>query len=331
MARFGRTYKKNNPPNIPLAMEIVLISKSTGALARLRLRWYGIGILLLICGFSGAALYFVGFDAGGSQMAEKFINDTDYATTFWQREISHNRKILRNLRTDFDADLASLSSKLGTMQAQIVRLDAVAGRVVSVAQLDEEEFSLTETPAIGGPSNPRVFTPEWENLLANLDSLNDEIELREERLDALNALLNDRQLKESMHPAGEPVSEGWISSRFGYRTDPVSGAREFHGGIDFAGREGVDVAAVGGGIVTWSGKRWGYGNLVEITHGNGYVTRYAHNKKNLVKIGQKVAKDQTIALLGSTGRSTGPHVHFEVLKDGKLVNPRKFIAKQTTH
>ena len=277
------------------------------------------------------ALFFLGFDRGGEKMANRLINDAEYSSNFWQREISNNRKLLRNLRTDFDADLASLSSKIGAMQAHIVRLDAVAGRVIDVAQLDAEEFAITEPPALGGRADAASFTPKWENLLVNLESLNNEINLREERLDALNALLNDRQLRDSMHPAGKPVSEGWISSRFGYRTDPVSGAREFHGGIDFAGREGVNVVAVGAGIVTWSGKRWGYGNMVEISHGNGYVTRYAHNKKNLVKIGEKVAKDQNIALLGPTGRSTGPHVHFEVLKDGKVVNPRKFIAKHAKH
>ena len=312
-------------------MEIVLISKSSGALARLRIRWYAFGVFLLVFGFVGAMLFFIGYDKGGERVADRLLNDTEYATQFWQREISNNRQFLKNLRTDFDADLAALSSKIGSLQAHIVRLDAVAERVVDVAQLDSKEFALTETPAIGGPSDPAVFTPKWQNLLENLHSLNTEIDLREERLDALNALLNDRQLRESMHPAGVPVSEGWISSQFGYRTDPVSGAREFHSGMDFAGRSGVDVTAVGGGIVTWSGKRWGYGNLVEITHGNGYVTRYAHNKKNLVKIGEKVAKDQTIALLGSTGRSTGPHVHFEVLKDGKVVNPRKFIDKHSVH
>lgn len=308
-------------------MEIVLISKSTGALARLRLRWYGVGLCLMVMGFFAVALFFSGYDRGGESMADKLLNDTQFATNTWQREISNNRKVLRDLRTDFDADLSLLSSKIGTMQAHIVRLDALAGRVIDVAQLDANEFALTEAPAIGGPEALGSLTPKWDNLLANLESLSDEITLREERLDALNALLNDRQLRESMHPAGDPVAEGWISSRFGYRTHPVSGAREFHSGIDFAGREGVDVSAVGGGIVTWSGKRWGYGNMVEITHGSGYVTRYAHNKKNLVKIGEKVAKDQTIALLGSTGRSTGPHVHFEVLKDGKVVNPRKFIEK----
>ncbi|MEM7469027.1 MAG: M23 family metallopeptidase [Pseudomonadota bacterium] len=312
-------------------MEIVLISKSTGALARLRIRWYAIATGLLIFAFIATYLFFMGFEQGGDKMADKLLNDTEFANNFWQQEISTNRKFLNRLRTDFDADLATLSSKLGKLQAHIVRLDALAERVLNVAHLDSQEFALLESPAIGGPFETTTLSPKWQNLLVNLESLDTEITLREERLDALNALLGDRALKESMHPTGDPVVEGWISSRYGYRTDPMSGAREFHAGMDFAGREGTEVSAVGGGIVTWSGRRWGYGNMVEINHGNGYVTRYAHNKKNLVKIGEKIAKDQTIALLGSTGRSTGPHVHFEVLKDGKAINPKSFIEKHAAH
>lgn len=311
-------------------MEIVLISKSNGALGRVHVRWHTIATLVVGGILVASILFFFGFERGIDHSAERLLNDSEHALTFWQREISSNRKFLKTLRTDFDADLSALSSKVGSLQAHIVRLDALAERVLGVAQLDSEEFGLADSPAIGGPENAVPDNPKWRALLSNLESLNDEILLREERLDAINVLLMDRQLQEAMHPEGDPVIEGWISSRFGYRTDPVSGSREFHSGIDFAGREGVDVSAVGGGIITWSGERWGYGNLVEISHGNGYVTRYAHNKKNLVKIGEKVAKNQTIALLGSTGRSTGPHVHFEVLKDGKVVNPRNFIDKNAS-
>ncbi len=106
----------------------------------------------------------------------------------------------------------------------------------------------------------------------------------------------------------------------------MSGKREFHEGVDFASKSGSLVSSVGAGIVTWSGKRFGYGYMVEINHGNGYVTRYAHNKKNLVSVGEKVEKGQAIAVIGSTGRSTGPHVHFEVVHNGKHVNPKKFFS-----
>ena len=142
----------------------------------------------------------------------------------------------------------------------------------------------------------------------------------------LETLLMDRSLRERLMPSGRPISKGWLSSNFGKRADPFTGKQEYHKGVDFAGKEGADVLAVGDGVVTWSSKRSGYGNLVEINHGNGYVTRYGHNKSNTVEVGETVKKGQQIALIGSTGRSTGPHVHFEVLRNGKQVNPAKFTG-----
>ena len=109
------------------------------------------------------------------------------------------------------------------------------------------------------------------------------------------------------------------------RTDPFNGRREYHKGVDLAGKEGSDIIAVAAGIVTWSGDRYGYGNMVEINHGNGYITRYGHCKEVLVKAGDSVTKGQVIAHMGSTGRSTGPHVHFEVHKNGRVVNPLNYL------
>ena len=119
---------------------------------------------------------------------------------------------------------------------------------------------------------------------------------------------------------------GWMSSLYGYRSDPMSGKKEFHQGVDVAGKPGTPITAVAAGIVIWSGQRYGYGDLVEISHGNGYTTRYAHNKKNLVSVGEKVEKGEIIALMGATGRSTGTHVHFEVLRHGKHLNPNKYLS-----
>jgi murein DD-endopeptidase MepM/ murein hydrolase activator NlpD len=121
------------------------------------------------------------------------------------------------------------------------------------------------------------------------------------------------------------VQGGFISSFFGSRVDPFTGYTAFHPGVDFAGEEGAQVVAVATGVVTWAGDHMGYGNLVEINHGNGYVTRYGHNSRVLVKAGDTVQKGQPLALVGSTGHSTGPHVHFEVLRDGNPVDPMAFI------
>jgi murein DD-endopeptidase MepM/ murein hydrolase activator NlpD len=141
----------------------------------------------------------------------------------------------------------------------------------------------------------------------------------------LETMLMTRNLEAEVMPTGRPISRGWLSSYFGIRTDPFSGRRVHHSGVDFAGKLGSDVVAVAAGVVQYSGRRSGYGNLVEINHGKGYVTRYGHNLKNLVEVGQTVKKGEVIAKMGTTGRSTGPHVHFEVMVNGRQVNPKKYI------
>ena len=124
-----------------------------------------------------------------------------------------------------------------------------------------------------------------------------------------------------------PVRIGYISSGYGYRTDPINGSHDFHPGVDFDGSYGDDILAVGSGVVSYSGNKPGYGNTVEIDHGNGYVTRYAHNSKNLVTVGDPIRDGDVIGKVGSTGRSTGTHVHFEVWRDGRVVNPNEFVRQ----
>jgi murein DD-endopeptidase MepM/ murein hydrolase activator NlpD len=123
------------------------------------------------------------------------------------------------------------------------------------------------------------------------------------------------------------VLEGYVSSYFGERQDPFTGHEAWHKGVDFAGQAGAEVVAVAAGIVTRSESSHGYGNLVEINHGNGYVTRYGHSQALLVKTGDIVTRGQPVATIGSTGRSTGPHVHFEVLRNGQHVNPLSFTGR----
>ena len=158
-----------------------------------------------------------------------------------------------------------------------------------------------------------------------MQSLNVQLDDRESQLSVLETVLLNQNLKARVYPRGRPVGSGWISSYFGKRTDPFTGKKAMHKGMDFAGRKGSDVIAVAAGVVTEVGAQSGYGKLVEIQHGNGYVTRYAHNAAVLVKAGERVTKGQTIAKMGSSGRSTGPHVHFEVLRNGKTVNPARYV------
>jgi murein DD-endopeptidase MepM/ murein hydrolase activator NlpD len=141
----------------------------------------------------------------------------------------------------------------------------------------------------------------------------------------LEDFLLNRKLQEEVHPEGRPVDTGYVSSRYGNRNDPFTGRRAFHKGIDFAGPQGAEVVAVASGVVVWSGQRYGYGEMIEVNHGNGYATRYAHNAQNLVAVGDTVKRGQRIARMGDTGRATGPNLHFEVLRNGRTVDPLTFI------
>jgi hypothetical protein len=245
------------------------------------------------------------------------------------REVVHDQHVdIKDLRKTAQADLNALTLRIGQLQGQMLRLNALGERLVSQGDLDKAEFDFDSMPAVGGPEGAAEGgSVGFGDILAMLDGLDAEMGDREQKLSVLESLLMSRSLSERVMPAGRPIEEGWLSSRFGKRNDPFTGKQEFHKGLDFAGKKGSEVVAVGDGVVSWSGKRSGYGNLVEITHGNGYVTRYGHNERNLVKVGDTVKKGQQLALMGSTGRSTGPHVHFEVLRNGKAVNPAKYLGE----
>jgi len=163
--------------------------------------------------------------------------------------------------------------------------------------------------------------------LLKLAQLQQDVDLRESQLSALENVILARELRAQIHPEGRPVANGFISSYFGERSDPFDGREAFHKGVDFAGSVGSKVVAVAAGVVTWAGERSGFGKMVEINHGDGFVTRYGHNERTLVSVGETVKRGEPVALMGSTGRSTGPHVHFEVLRNGRQVDPLTFIGR----
>jgi len=169
-----------------------------------------------------------------------------------------------------------------------------------------------------------VLRPELD---AQLELLSVTLDDRDTQLDVLAGLLFDAEAQAEAIPSGRPVTSGWLSSHYGYRNDPFTGKKAWHQGIDFAGKEGGEVIAVASGVVSWSGERAGYGTMVEVAHGDGLITRYAHNKENTVKVGDLVRKGETLALMGNSGRSTGPHVHFEVFKHGRPVDPSSYIRR----
>ena len=246
----------------------------------------------------------------------------------WQDVVGEQQAEIAAARQNAQADIDALTLRIGQMQAQMLRLNALGGRLVSQSDLDKDEFDFNAVPAVGGPKDVtnRESVP-LADFLNMLDQLETEMEDRDQKLSVLESLLMSRSLSERVMPSGRPVEDGWLSSRYGKRNDPFTGKQDFHKGLDFAGKKGSEVNAVGDGVVSWAGKKSGYGQLIEINHGNGYSTRYGHNQSHMVKVGDTVKKGQQIALMGSTGRSTGPHVHFEVLRNGKKVNPSGFISE----
>jgi murein DD-endopeptidase MepM/ murein hydrolase activator NlpD len=215
------------------------------------------------------------------------------------------------------------------MNARIIRLDALGRRLTEMADLGDGEFDFDSVPAIGGPEEPyatgsNIAVPE---VLAAMTELDRQLNNREAQLGVLESVLMNQNLSERVYPQGRPVKSGWMSSYFGKRTDPFTGKQANHRGVDFAGKSGAEIMTVADGVVTWSSPRYGFGKLVEINHGNGYSTRYAHNSENLVAVGDEVKKGQIVALMGETGRATGPNLHFEVLRNGTRVNPVTFIRQ----
>ncbi len=244
----------------------------------------------------------------------------------WKADVAVQQERLQLAKRESETHVDALTTKVGLLQAHINRIDALGNMLVSMAGLDTEEFSFDTVPGIGGVDAPLDDEQHVDmEIDAVLARLNTEIENREHQLSVLNDLLIDEKLEQETRPQGRPVIHGWISSYFGKRTSPFSGKTEHHRGVDFAGKAGNDVVSVAGGVVTRAGKKGAYGYLVEIDHGNGYVTRYGHNQMILVRVGEAIKRGQVIAKLGSTGRSTGPHVHFEVIKDGVRIDPMKFV------
>lgn len=308
-------------------MEIILFTKARGQRGRMGLGWACAVVVTLVLGTGSGAAY-LGYRLATDQVSSQFLTapvEIGATGLQWQWELADQRRAIKEASQSAEASLNALALRVGQLQAGVTRLEALGSRLARMAELPEGEFDFEVMPGLGGPEPESTLATEVPDFLEALQALSRQLEDRAEKLTALESLLMTRNLQAQIMPAGRPVRSGWVSSGFGMRADPVSGRREFHSGMDFAGRPGSDVLSVAAGVVTFADSRPGYGKLVEINHGNGYVTRYSHNRENLVSVGDKVDKGQVIALLGQTGRATGPHVHFEVIQDGKLVNPRKFI------
>lgn len=304
-------------------MNIVLLRKKKGCTGLVSLCPKQFSILLVSLLFVvPALLVYAGFQLGVAHMKA----NPDDLTMAVEAELDTQRIRLADVTRQTEENLNALALRLGKLQAHVIRLDALGQRLTSMAKLDKGEFDFENPPAQGGPVMDSASSAmQIPDFISSLNELSAQLEDRSQQLGVLETMLMTRNLQAEVMPTGRPVSRGWLSSYFGLRTDPFSGRRVHHAGIDFAGKLGSDVVSVAAGVVTFSGKRSGYGNLVEINHGNGYVTRYGHNLKNLVEVGQTIKKGEVIAKMGTTGRSTGPHVHFEVMVNGRHVDPKKYI------
>jgi murein DD-endopeptidase MepM/ murein hydrolase activator NlpD len=246
----------------------------------------------------------------------------------WRGVLAEQKSEIVEMRARAQDRVDAIARRLGQLDAHIIRIDALGKRLTTMANVDRRQFNFddepTFTPAAAGSGPTSSQIPDLSSQLLQLEQ---RVDLRDAQLSALENVIVGRKISDSVRPAGKPVGAGAISSYFGERSDPFTGEEGFHKGLDFAGTQGEPVMAVAAGIVTWAGERSGYGTMVEINHGNGYITRYAHNESALVAVGQSVTRGDHIALMGSTGHSTGPHVHFEVLHNGTQIDPLIFVKR----
>lgn len=306
-------------------MKVILVDQHHGHTRTIVLKGWLKGILSLCLVGAPFALGYLGYHVAVSQ-GNQFYSEE--AANNWDATLQLQAQQLAEVKQKAEEQMEALTVRLAMLQVRMVRLDAVGERITSVANLDSGEFDFTNAPAIGGPENEFSTAYEVPEFISAVRALEDQIADREQQLEILEGLLVDRKIQSDIFIAGRPIEKGWISSRYGRRADPFTGRQEWHSGVDFAtGKLGSNINTVASGVVVWSGARSGYGLVIDVNHGNGYTTRYAHAEKLLADVGDVVKKGQTVALVGSTGRSTGPHVHFEVYKNGRVVDPASYIHR----
>ena len=303
-------------------MNVILLSKRDGKARQYNLaRPLTLGLVLAVTAVIVGGAFTLGLQLGKGVHRDLALAETNRFAAL----LAQQKQEIAGLKQQLQLRIDAMAMRIGEVNAHVIRLDALGKRLTEMADIDSREFDFDRDPPSGGPEGEGVSAqiPDLSQMLAQLARRAD---LRESQLAALENVILTRELKEEIHPEGRPVSSGYISSYFGERADPFDGREAFHKGVDFAGTLGSDVVAVAAGVVTWSGERSGYGKLIEINHGDGFVTRYAHNERTLVQVGQTVRRGEAVALMGSTGRSTGPHVHFEVLRNGRQVNPLSYVG-----
>ncbi|WP_246058447.1 M23 family metallopeptidase [Litorilituus lipolyticus] len=264
---------------------------------------------------------------------EKYALTTPELNTSEQQYTSKESILLENEADNtkqHKRQVTALTMKLAELQSQLLRLNALGERLADDANIPDKEFNFSQLPPSGGPSISidAIAHKPLPVLLEEIEQLETNINHEEKQLQLLESLTFGHHIENNRYLSGRPIEKGWLSSYYGMRKDPFHGRPTMHKGVDFAGKEGTGVIATGAGVVSWASKRYGYGQLIEIDHGDGFKTRYGHNKTLLVEVGDVVNKGQVIAKMGSTGRSTGPHVHYEILKHNTQINPVKYVYRK---
>jgi murein DD-endopeptidase MepM/ murein hydrolase activator NlpD len=305
-------------------MNVIFVGRKSGRVKQFDLRpvIVAAAVLLVVVIVGGA--FSVGVGLGARHGSANPINQLGN----WSADLLRQQAQIEDVKSVLQEKVNALAMRVGQMNANVIRVNALGKRLTRMAKLDDGEFDFGNPPALGGAESGADGQPaQIPNLTAMVADLETQLSSREQQLGVLENLILTRELNKQVYPEGRPVQDGWISSYFGRRADPFTGYSAVHKGLDFAGPEGTKVTAVAAGLVTFAGDRAGFGEMVEINHGNGLATRYCHNEKTLVRQGDMVRKGQEVALMGSTGRSTGPHLHFEVLKNGTQVDPLRFIGE----
>lgn len=274
-----------------------------------------IAVCLLAAGFYAGSVYNTSYQ---SLLTDSYVKK-------WDAKLNRQADLIKYAHSKAQKEIEALTVYIANLQTRLVRLETTGQLVVDISGLEGAEFDFRTPIGQGGPNTEFPEPLEQPDFMVTLAKLENQIDRRRQELVVLESLIDKRKIRESTLIAGKPVKKGWLTSGYGMRTDPVSGRRRMHSGIDFAGSHGTEILAVAAGIVTSSEYNSGYGNFVEITHPGGFKTKYAHNSQNIVTVGDIVQKGETIAYLGSTGKSTGPHVHFEIRKNGKKVNPADYL------
>jgi len=306
-------------------MNVIFVGRKSGRVKQFDLRHPMVvaAALVVVFGIVGGA-FSVGVGLGARHGAGNHIDQLGN----WSAELLSQQAQIEDVKRVLQEKVNALALRVGQMNANVIRVNALGKRLTRMANISDGEFDFGNPPALGGADSGADGQPaQIPSLTAMVDDLQTQLSSREQQLGVLENMILTRELNKQVYPEGRPVQDGWISSYFGRRADPFTGYTAVHKGLDFAGPEGTKVVSVAAGLVTYAGERSGFGEMVEINHGNGMATRYCHNEKLLVKQGDMVRKGQELALMGSTGRSTGPHLHFEVLKNGAQVDPLRFIGE----